>query len=161
MTLRVIFVGNGVSEEVNLPLGVGNLWLFAEERKKFCCTATLTNQSSANMHFSNTLGWSFETMNVCRSPRVGGGGGREGFTFWPTDCHSLDFDSLFLDYLKTFQSIEKLGNDRSRVIWSASPGSPKSYLRSLSRVWCMSKSLDNMVFFSIFQYSSHLSPGES
>ena len=30
MSLSVIFVGNGVSEEVNSPLGVGNLWLFAE-----------------------------------------------------------------------------------------------------------------------------------
>ena len=30
--MSVIFVGNGVSEEVNSPLGVGNLWLFAEEK---------------------------------------------------------------------------------------------------------------------------------
>ena len=34
------------------------------------------------------------------------------------------FTSLVLDYLKTLRSIKKLGNDRSRVIWGASPGSP-------------------------------------
>ena len=41
--------------------------------KEGCCTATPTNQSSANMHFSNTLGWRFEMINVCKNPRGAGG----------------------------------------------------------------------------------------
>ena len=65
--LSVIFVGNGVSEEVNSPHGVGNLWLFAEEKN-------VANQSSANMDFSNTLRWNFEMIHVCKNPRGGGGG---------------------------------------------------------------------------------------
>ena len=41
--------------------------------KECCCTATPTNQSRANMHFSNTLGWSFEMIHICKNPRGGGG----------------------------------------------------------------------------------------
>ena len=40
----VIFVGNGVSEEVNSPIGVGNLWLFAEEKNVAAQPHPPTNQ---------------------------------------------------------------------------------------------------------------------
>ena len=40
----VVFVGNGVSEEVNLPIGVGNLWLFAEEKNVAAQPHPPTNQ---------------------------------------------------------------------------------------------------------------------
>ena len=59
--------------------------------KECCCTATPTNQLSANMHFSNILGWSFEVIHVCKNPRGGG----EGFTFWPMDYYECSPSFLF------------------------------------------------------------------
>ena len=40
----VIFVGNVVSEEGNSPIGVGNLWLFAEEKNVAAQPHPPTNQ---------------------------------------------------------------------------------------------------------------------
>ena len=44
ITLSVIFVGNGVLEEVNSPVGVGRLWLFAEEKNVAAQPHPLTDQ---------------------------------------------------------------------------------------------------------------------
>ena len=74
----VIFVGNGVSEEVNSPIGVGNLWLFAEEKNVAAQPHPPTNQVQTCI-FQIFLGEALKWYTSVKIPRG------EGFTFWPTD----------------------------------------------------------------------------
>ena len=82
--------------------------------KECCCTATPTNQSSANMHVLNTLGWSFEMIHVCKNPRGGGGGGGFHFlvhglivtstaTVMHSDLVSANFQFLFPLFWKQYE----------------------------------------------------------
>ena len=80
--LSVIFVSNGVSEEVNSPLGMGNLWLFAEEKNVAAQPHPPTNQVQTCI-FQIPLGEALKWYMSAKIPEAGGGG--EGFTFWPTD----------------------------------------------------------------------------
>ena len=79
ITLSVIFVGNGVSEEVDWPLGVGNLLLFAEEKNVAAQPHPPSNQVQTctfQVLLSEALKWYM-------SAKIPEGG--EGFTFWPMD----------------------------------------------------------------------------
>ena len=83
MSLSVIFVGNGVSEEVNSPLGVGNLWLFAEERKKnFAAQPHPPANQVQTCIFQIPSGEALKWYMSAKIPERG-----EGFTFWPTDYY--------------------------------------------------------------------------
>ena len=78
--MSVIFVDNGVSEEVNSPLGVSNLRLFAKEKNVAAQPHPPTNQEQTCI-FQISLGEALNDTCLQKSPRGGG----EGFTFWPTD----------------------------------------------------------------------------
>ena len=77
--MSVISVGNGVSEEVNSALGVGNLWLFAEEKNVAAQPHSPTNQVQTSI-LQIPLG---EALKWYTSAKIPEGG--EGFTFWPMD----------------------------------------------------------------------------
>ena len=98
--------------------------------KECCCTATPTNQSSANMHFSNTLGWSFEMIHVCKNSRGRGGGG-EGFTFWPMDYYE---DYLPMSRTKTNRKTDREKYTRSNNATTTLPTLVK-LAETLARDW--------------------------
>ena len=81
--MSVIFVDNGVSEEVNSFLGVGNLWLFAEEKNVAAQPHPPTNQVQTCI-FQMPLGEALKRYMSAKIPEEG-----EGFTFWPTDYKAL------------------------------------------------------------------------
>ena len=72
---------NTISEDVNSPLGVGNLWLFPEEKNVAAQPHPWppTNQVQTCI-FQIPLG---EALKWYMSAKIPEGG--EGFTFWPTD----------------------------------------------------------------------------
>ena len=70
--MSVSLVGNGVSEEVTSPLGVGNLWLFAEEKNVAAQPPPPTNQVQTHI-FQIPLGEALKWYMSAKIPEGGGG----------------------------------------------------------------------------------------